>query len=131
MREMRSVSGSCRTAAHRGDAVKDAAAQALVYGGNESCEACHAEVNEKVASLAHSGLSCESCHGALGDHVEGGKKVAAAPVDKTMWQCLNCHEERINRPEDLPQFPGDVGRHEDIEEGTTCYKCHDAHDPTP
>ncbi len=85
----------------------------------------------------HRGLSCESCHGTLVDHVKGDKKFALAKVDKSDWQCLNCHAEQINRPKGFPQFSkaGKIGKlvrkHTDMEADEKCLKCHDAHDPKP
>lgn len=122
---------------YRGAALTDAAAQPLVYGGNESCQDCHQAAIKKLRKFDHRGLSCESCHGPLTEHVKGKEKIAKALVDKSRWQCENCHEERINRPKGFPQFSrtGEIGKsvrkHKDLEEDTPCLKCHDAHDPTP
>ncbi len=116
---------------YRGGAIGLAEKQPLIYGGNESCVSCHAKASAKVKKLKHKALSCESCHGALGDHAKGKKKIAAAKVDKSKWQCLNCHSQQINRPRRFPQFTNDVRKHRNIEKGVVCLKCHDAHDPTP
>ena len=122
---------------YRGDTVTDVQRLPLIYGGNESCETCHKKDNKKLMKFKHKGLSCESCHGALADHARAGKKVAAAKVDKSNWQCLNCHSEQINRPENFPQFSktGEIGKlvrkHKELDDQTLCLKCHDAHDPTP
>jgi len=122
---------------YRLDSLTLNAQQPLAYGGNESCRECHEPANKKLEKFRHKGLSCESCHGPLADHVRGGKKVAAAAVDKSRWQCQNCHDERINRPEGFPQFSrtGEIGKrvrkHAELDDKTPCLKCHDAHDPTP
>ena len=121
----------------RGDALADTQAQPLIYGGNESCQDCHAAADKKLSSFQHKGLSCESCHGALANHVKDKKKFAAAEVDKSRAQCENCHREQINRPKGFPQFSKDgkigksVRKHQDLDRETPCSKCHDAHDPKP
>lgn len=120
---------------YRGDALKDNAALPIIYGGNDSCQTCHESVNEELAEYRHKTLSCESCHGALADHVRMDKKFADAKVDRSRWQCQNCHAERINRPSDLPQFSktGEIGKevkkHQKLDDKTPCLKCHEAHDP--
>ena len=113
------------------------AAQPLIYGGNQSCQSCHPAAIKKLRKFTHRALSCESCHGALADHVRLKKKIAAAVVDKTRPQCLNCHSEQINRPKGFPMYSvkGEIGKrvrkHGDEGLKASCLKCHDAHDPTP
>ena len=120
---------------YRRDAVIDAAAKPLAYGGNESCVACHQAADKQLRKYKHRALSCESCHGALADHVRNDKRFAAAVVDKSRWQCQNCHAEQINRPSDFPQFSktGEIGKevkkHKRLDAETLCLKCHNAHDP--
>jgi len=122
---------------YRLDAEKLAATEPLVYGGNESCLACHAAASKKLNKYGHKKLSCESCHGPLADHVQEGKKIAAAIVDRSRWQCENCHFGQINRPKDFPQFSktGEYGKsvqkHKEMDDKKPCLDCHDAHDPTP
>ena len=120
---------------YRRDAVLDHERLPMIYGGNESCAGCHEEASKMLAQYRHRGLSCESCHGPLADHVRENKKIAAALVDRSQGQCENCHAEQINRPADFPQFSktGEIGKevkkHMQLEDGTPCLKCHDAHDP--
>ena len=120
---------------YRRDALIDNAAQPLVYGGNESCVECHQAADKQLRKYKHRALACESCHGALADHVRDDKKVAAAVVDRSRWQCENCHAEQINRPPDFSQFSktGEIGKevkkHMRLDDETPCLKCHDAHDP--
>lgn len=118
----------------------------MVYGGieslsaskrNLSCKSCHKEVTDKVRRRKHKQVSCEACHGALLDHVRNDEKVAAARIDETTRDCLNCHQPLINRPIDFPQFEltDNFKKHREYqsgeyEPGTTCHKCHRAHDPT-
>lgn len=126
---------------YRKDALVDLQRQPMVYGGisdvsasqrNESCKICHEDDVKEVAKLKHRQLSCESCHGALFDHVQDGRKVAVAFVDKERGQCWNCHAPLPNRPRGFPQFTTEENRkHEQLEETAPCLKCHDAHDPTP
>ena len=113
----------------REDALVLALEQPLVYGGNESCVACHEDVSHEVERWLHRGLSCESCHGALADHVTDAKYFAAATVDKTNSQCLNCHEQFINKPKGFPQFTMQVYMHEGHTETTLCLECHGGHIP--
>jgi hypothetical protein len=121
----------------REDSLTLALEQPLVYGGNESCVACHADVNREVRRRPHRGLACESCHGALADHVQDEEKFAAAIVDRSRWQCENCHAEQINRPAAFKQFSktgaigAEVGKHKTLDAATPCLKCHEAHDPSP
>ena len=122
---------------YRMDALGDAAAQPMAYGGNESCVGCHKDSDQAMRKQKHKGLSCESCHGAFADHVKEDKKFAEAKVDRSRGQCVNCHGEQINRPAAFPQFSvdGEIGKfvkkHKELSEATRCIKCHDAHDPTP
>lgn len=125
---------------YRLDALKEMALKPLAYGGitditvskrNDACKACHQEELKTLRKLKHKTLSCDSCHGALADHARENKKVAAAKIDKSRWQCLNCHAQLISRPKSFPQFSDEVRKHRELKEGTVCLKCHDAHDPTP
>ncbi|NQU58983.1 MAG: hypothetical protein HQ513_17265 [Rhodospirillales bacterium] len=103
------------------------------YGGNDSCVACHEEVNQELAEFKHQALSCESCHGALADHVKEGVKIAEAQVDdESTWQCLNCHDARVTKPVNFPQFDKKQNEdHRNIEPDMVCIACHTPHDPTP
>jgi nitrate reductase cytochrome c-type subunit len=132
---------------HRADALEEMKRQPLIYGGiddlsaskrNEACKSCHEDTTKTVRKLKHKAVSCEACHAALFDHVQEGRKVAGSAIDRSTWQCLNCHEDFINKPEGFAQFTTteDFKKHRDFkrgrfEPGTTCLKCHDAHDPTP
>lgn len=120
---------------YRGDAIPEAEAQPLAYGGNESCKNCHEKADQTMRKKKHAGLSCESCHGALADHVKANKKFAKAKVDRSRWPCMNCHAEQINRPRGFPQFSKEgalgkfVEKHKKMSDKARCVKCHDAHDP--
>lgn len=132
---------------HRADALEEMKRQPLVYGGiedvstanrNAACKDCHKETVDSVRKLKHKAVSCEACHAPLGDHVRDAKKVADAVIDRSTWQCLNCHEGMVNKPTGFPQFrtTEKFNKHRsfvagEFEAGTTCLKCHDAHDPTP
>jgi hypothetical protein len=132
---------------YRTDALEELKAQPMVYGGiedmstskrNEACQSCHKEATKTLRKQKHRTLSCESCHGALFDHVREGKKIADAMIDRSTWQCLNCHEGFINKPDNFRQFrlTEEFKKHRDFKAGefapgTTCLKCHDGHDPTP
>ena len=118
---------------YRTDALALNESYEVAYGGNDSCNACHEEVNKEVAEFRHQQLSCESCHGALADHVKDGEKTGDAQVDdESTWQCLNCHEARVNKPANFPQFDRKkIEEHRDMENDMLCIACHAAHDPTP
>jgi hypothetical protein len=82
-----------------------------------------------VVAFSHKGLSCESCHGALADHVGDNKKIAKATVDtESNWQCLNCHEDQITKPQFFPTFKR-TKTHQDVDADMLCVTCHGAHDP--
>ncbi len=132
---------------YRLDSLEDMKSQPMVYGGidtlsgtnrNEACVSCHKDTVKKFKKLKHKRLSCESCHEAVLDHVKEGKKVNAAFVDKSTWQCLNCHDDLINKPIGFPTFrtTEKYAKHREFKAGkfppeTTCLKCHSSHDPTP
>ncbi len=126
---------------YRTDALEELQRQPMVYGGiaevsasqrNESCQSCHEDDLKEFKKLKHKQLSCESCHGALGDHARDGRKIAVAVIDRERGQCLNCHAPLPNKPRGFSQFTTDENRkHEKLEAGAACLKCHDAHDPTP
>jgi len=117
---------------YRGDALTEEAKKPMLHGGNDSCRSCHEDVVKEVKKRKHKKLSCEGCHGPLGTHVRGEEKIAAAEVsNQSRWQCLNCHEELISKPQGFPQFTDEVEKHKTIKEGEVCLKCHEAHDPTP
>ncbi|MEE8393169.1 MAG: cytochrome c3 family protein [Rhodospirillales bacterium] len=118
---------------YRGESLNEMMEQPLIYGGNESCQVCHSDVIEEMDEFKHKTLSCESCHGALIDHVQDEQKIADAFVDdESTWQCLNCHDERITKPEGFPQWNKQKAvEHMQMEEGMLCITCHTPHDPTP
>ena len=126
---------------YRADALAELQRQPMVYGGitevssskrNTACQSCHKDDVKDFVKLRHKQLSCESCHGALGDHARDGRKIAVAAIDRERGQCLNCHAPLANKPRGFPQFTTDENRkHETLEAGAPCLKCHDAHDPTP
>lgn len=133
---------------YRTDALEELQQQPLVYGGienistgerNVACVACHEDTLNKFQKLKHKKLSCESCHGPLIDHAQGDQVIAEAVIDRDRWQCLNCHEDQVNKPPRFPVFQTideEFIKHRELmagefPEGTTCLKCHDAHDPTP
>jgi hypothetical protein len=144
---------------YRGANQEDLKKLPLYFGGNESCQSCHEDVSlveaaaardeqgsvdefadetenesddkpEIVMVFEHQTLNCESCHGPLADHARDDKKIGDAVVmDKSNWQCLNCHRSLISRPAKFPQFNENIEKHKDLEERTLCMKCHDPHDP--
>jgi len=132
---------------HRADSLPQMQQQPVIYGGIESvgaktrnaaCVSCHENVVASLMKRKHKQLSCESCHGALDDHAQGGEKIADAAIDRSTWQCLNCHADLVNKPKRFPKFrttPKFIKHNEFISgafpEGTTCLKCHDSHDPEP
>ena len=117
---------------YRGDALTESGNKPMLHGGNDSCRTCHKDVVKEVKKRKHKKLSCEGCHGPLATHVRGEEKIADAEViNESRWQCLNCHNELISKPQGFPQFTDEVEKHTTIKEGEVCLKCHEAHDPTP
>ena len=132
---------------HRADALEDLQLQPMVYGGieslsaskrNEACQDCHKDEIKMLKKLKHKKLSCESCHGPISDHAIDNRKIADAAIDKTTNACLNCHDGQVNKPASFPVFRTleKYIKHREFKAGnfppgTTCLKCHDAHDPTP
>ena len=102
----------------------------LVYGGNDSCRTCHAELVSDTNKWKHKNLSCEGCHDPLTNHVNGEEKIADAMVaNDSRWQCLNCHAESTSKPQEFPQFTSKPRRHRSKRD-KDCLECHDPHDPT-
>jgi len=120
---------------YRAASLEDLRALPMSYGGNESCQRCHAAEHAALAGPGHWKLSCESCHGPLVDHARGDEKTGQAIlVTESPRQCLNCHEEQINRPEDFPQYRYQHGermarRHKSGRGGRHCLDCHNPHAP--
>lgn len=119
---------------YRGDALVELATKKPVFGGNESCAACHQDVIDFARSEPHQNLLCETCHGPLTKHVEDGEKIAdAIVVSDSSWQCLNCHQKLLGKPEDYPQFAQNpklrrVRKHKKLTEDALCLRCHGPHD---
>lgn len=117
---------------YRGEALTEIGNLPLRYGGNDSCQTCHADTVKQVKRLKHKTLSCEGCHGPLANHVRDEEEVTDARViNRSRWQCLNCHDALISKPPGFPQFSLEVEKHSTLIAGEVCLKCHDAHDPTP
>ena len=132
---------------HRADSLEEMKEQPLIYGGiediaaakrNDACKFCHKAATKSFKKLKHKALSCEACHGALFDHVREAEKIAEAKIDRSTGQCLNCHDFLVNKPPGFSQFrtTEKYAKHRqfvagEFKPGTTCLKCHDAHDPTP
>ena len=120
---------------YRGDALTELAIKETVYGGNASCGgACHQDVIDFAQSEPHQNLQCEGCHGPLAKHVKDGEKIAdAIVVSDSSWQCLNCHQKLLGKPEDYPQFAHDpalrrIRKHKKLPEDPLCLRCHGPHD---
>lgn len=118
---------------YRLDALEELKEPPLVYGGNESCAACHDAIINEVKKFKHRALSCESCHGPLAHHVKGKQKIADAYIDEDgRWQCLNCHKKLVSKSLEFPVFSRERPReHTSIKPETPCKSCHKPHHPTP
>jgi len=144
---------------YRSGAIDDIKSLPLIHGANQSCKQCHKDVSldsvvetdesegfvdefmdepepeaeaQPAAAMVfeHKTLNCEVCHGPLSDHADSEKKIGDAVVmNKSNWQCLNCHRPLISRPTDFPQFSETVAKHKTMSEETLCVKCHDPHNP--
>jgi hypothetical protein len=106
---------------YRGDAITEVAALPTVYAGQETCEACHAEVLTVKAAGKHAGVKCEACHGAQGNHAKDPIK-PALPDSNVL--CARCHEANSAKPK---WFPAVVTA--DHANGMACNTCHQPHSP--
>jgi hypothetical protein len=50
---------------YRGAAIGEIAAHPAKFAGHDTCEACHADVQDKKKNGKHASVNCEACHGAL------------------------------------------------------------------
>lgn len=126
---------------YRTDALQELAQQPNLYGGNDSCTACHQALHEEMKAAKHQGLSCEACHGPLSIHIQNGRRAGKAEIDTTPAVCLNCHGLLASRPATFPQTRL-VRRHDEIAQDrpmrhkkltsdARCDRCHGFHDPEP
>ena len=105
---------------YRAGSLEDLKEQPLMFGGNESCIACHKNDREnahiratkEIRSGMHISLSCESCHGPAGLHVRDGEKIAQARIEYSGLLCLSCHNNLISTP---ASFPKQILANEDIQ----------------
>lgn len=126
----------------RRDAIPELQQQAARYGGNPSCSSatCHQSLvnhEDKLSQLqdaVHEGLACEGCHGPLAEHVQAGRKVADAQIDRDNGLCLSCHGTRLGRAQKIAVFdPSFNSMHKMMESAQTtrCGNCHNPHAPAP
>jgi len=102
-----------------------------VHGGREACRPCHGKEWETVQSSDHASVSCESCHEPLAHHVQGGRRRAPMPTDRSYALCARCHRRIEGRPADFPQVR--IDEHV-LEQGGSfgaevCLDCHTPHAP--
>lgn len=118
---------------YRGDTIKEEANKKLVYGTNDSCKSCHAEVYDLKSHSSHQRLSCEMCHAPVGEHVKDGKKFAKMPYmakDSQVDLCLRCHQKVEGRPEKFAmiEYPAHL-EEQKVKTTHTCDQCHTVHAP--
>jgi hypothetical protein len=50
---------------YRGAAIGEIASRPAKFAGHDTCEGCHADVQDKKKNGKHAHVNCEACHGAL------------------------------------------------------------------
>ena len=108
---------------YRGNAIKEIAAQPVVFAGHQACETCHPEVPEVKNKGKHARVNCEACHGALAKHAEDPGAVEPAKLD-TAVLCVRCHSVNSAKPRGFPQVVA-----EEHSGGLSCETCHQPHSP--
>jgi len=107
----------------RGNAIREIAAQPVVFAGHQACESCHADVLEVKDKGTHARVSCESCHGALAAHADDPGSVQPEKLD-TGVLCVRCHEANSAKPTWFPQVVS-----AEHSSGLPCDTCHKPHSP--
>ncbi len=126
----------------RRDALPQLQQQPALFGGNASCvdSSCHepSPSHEAKRSMlrqaVHDGLACEGCHGPVGAHVQDGRKLAEARVDRDNDLCLRCHRAMLGRAQKVAQFDRSNNKMHEMmaqDQTTRCGNCHDPHAPAP
>lgn len=108
---------------------EQANARPPLHGGAASCTRCHAARSEELAKGGHRTVNCEVCHGPLGRHVQEGKKIEKAPIDRSFTLCARCHRKIAGRPEKFPQIALDQHMDGEATKGKACLECHEPHSP--
>jgi hypothetical protein len=108
---------------YRGNSLTDNANKEMVFASKETCIECHPDMNEKLMSDLHSGLSCLVCHGPGLEHVNAPD--SANIVKKSgRAHCGRCHSINPARAKDaITQI--DIAEHH--KEKENCIECHNPH----
>ena len=108
---------------YRGAAIAEIASHPIHFAGQETCEACHADVLEITKSGKHANVHCEACHGPLANHSIDPNSVHPPKLD-TATLCVRCHAASAAKPKVFPQVVTD--QHSG---GLACETCHRPHTP--
>jgi hypothetical protein len=108
---------------YRGNSIKENAGRSVNYSGKIACVECHTDINDKLSSDKHAGLSCEVCHGPGAMHILNPD--SAKLVKPTAREfCGNCHAK-------FPARPKNAIKQVDIKEHhidkVNCTDCHNPH----
>lgn len=108
---------------YRGNSLIDNANKELVFATKATCIECHPDINEKLLSDLHSGLSCVVCHGPGLAHAN--EPDSSNIVKKSGREnCGRCHSINPARSKDvITQI--DVAEHH--KEKNDCIECHNPH----
>jgi hypothetical protein len=108
---------------YRGNSLADIANKELVFANKEVCIDCHSDINEKLQSDLHSGLSCIVCHGAGLEHANAPDSIKI--IKKSGREnCGRCHSINPARAKDaINQI--DITEHH--KEKNDCIECHNPH----
>ncbi len=108
---------------YRANALIDNASKELVFSNKEDCIECHSDINEKLQSDLHSGLSCIVCHGTGREHANAPDSIRI--IKKSGREnCGRCHSINPARSKDvITQI--DITEHH--KEKNDCIECHNPH----
>ncbi|MFH0982761.1 MAG: cytochrome C [Planctomycetota bacterium] len=113
--------------------VAEHASKTPQHGAPGTCAECHDKEAKTLSGGQHRSVSCEVCHAPLGNHVQGGERVAQMPAQRSYLLCARCHERLAARPKEFPQIV--LSEHASVKGAKlsedVCWECHeDAHNPT-
>jgi hypothetical protein len=107
---------------YRAGARVEAMGKPLAYAGEETCTACHVDVDELRKTARHRALKCEGCHGPLLTHADD-PSIKPKPIASREF-CLNCHAKAAGKGAFLPQVFG-----KEHMADMPCVDCHKPHRP--
>lgn len=108
---------------YRAASPHEIAASPVIYQGDSSCKACHAQQFEEKIKSTHRVLRCEVCHGPGNKHIESPVEFKMSK-NKERESCLICHRQDSSRPKSFAQV-----QPVDHNPGMWCITCHQPHRP--